>query len=106
MVSIGSLIPQDPHRCTIHIEIIQITKSFLDANYESHEVLDITIKDKNLWHIQLVKFLRDGVLPQDLTKSTKKSFKIKSSHYCMLGDVLYLRGFDSILLICLEWADL
>jgi len=101
MASIGSLIPQDLHQRTIHIEIIQITKSFLDENNESNEVLYITIEDKNLWHIQLAKFLRDEVLPQDLTKSTKKAFKLKASHYCMLGDVLYHQGFDGILLRCL-----
>jgi len=67
--------------------------------------LEITMEDKNLWHIQLVKFLRDGVLPINLTKSAKKVFKLKASQYCMLGDIIYHIGFDGILLIYLEWAD-
>lgn len=70
-----------------------------------HEVLGIIVKDKNLWHDQLVKFLRDGVLPQELTKSTKKMFKLKASHYSILGYVLYYRGFYGILLRCLERVD-
>lgn len=51
------------------------------------------------------KFLRDGVLPKDLTKLAMKSFKLWASCYCTLGDVLYQRGFDGILLCYLEWAD-
>lgn len=70
-----------------------------------HAVLDITMEDKNLWHFQLVKFLRDGVLPIDLMKSDKKAFKLKSSHFCILWDVLYRRGFNGILLRCLEYKD-
>lgn len=46
--SIGSLIPQDPYRCTIHIKVVQIVESFLNINDELYEVLDITIEDKKL----------------------------------------------------------
>ena len=70
-----------------------------------HVVLDITMEDKNLWHIQLVKFLRDGVLPINLIKLANKVFKLKYYCYCMLGDVLYHREFDGILLICIEQAN-
>lgn len=63
------------------------------------------MEDKNLWYIQLVKFLRDGIMPINLTKSSRKAFKLKSSIFYMLGDVLYCRGFDGILVRCLEWMD-
>ena len=63
------------------------------------------MKDKHLWHIQLVKFLGDGVLPINLTKLDKKLFKLKASHFCMLGGILYRRGLDEILLRCLQWVD-
>lgn len=63
------------------------------------------IEDKNLWYIQLVKFLRDGVLPLNLTKLVKKEFKVGASQYYMLGDVLCHRGFNGILLRYLEWID-
>jgi len=62
------------------------------------------MEDKNLWHTQLFKFLRYRVLPKDLTKSSRKAFKIKAFHFCMIGYILYRRGFDGILLRCLEWA--
>ena len=104
MASIGSLIPQNPHQWNIHIEVVQITESALKIDDKMYDVLDITVEGKNLWYDQLVKFLRDGVLPKDLTKSAKKAFKLWASHYCILGDVLYRRGFDGILLRCLEWA--
>jgi len=105
MASIRSLIPQNLCHQNIHIEIVQIIESALEIDDQIYDVLDITIERKKLWYDQLVKFLRDGVLPKDLTKSTKKFFKLRASHYCMLGDILYQRGFDIILLCCLEWID-
>jgi len=45
------------------------------------------------------------MLPKDLTKLAKKDFKLWESHYYMLGDILYRRGFDDILLHYLEWVD-
>ena len=63
------------------------------------------MEDKNLWYTQLVKFLSDEILPINLRKSTMKAFKLKASHFCVLGYVLYCRGFDGILLICLKWVD-
>jgi len=89
MASIGFLILENSHQKTIHIEIDQITQSSLEMDGVEYAVLDITMEDKHLWHTQLVKFLRDGILPINLTNSTKKVFKLKYSHFCMLGDVLY-----------------
>ena len=105
MASIGSLIPQNPHQQNIHIKVIQITELTLEIDDKIYDVLDITIEGKNLWYDQLVKFLRDGVLPKYLTKSAKKAFKLWASHYYILGDVLYRRGFDGILLRFLEWTN-
>jgi len=103
IMSIGSLILQNLYHRNIHIEIVQITKSALKINDHIYDILDIIIEKKK-WYNQLVKFLRDGVLPKDLIKSAKKTFKLWASHYCMLGDILYRRGFDGILLCCLEWT--
>lgn len=63
------------------------------------------MQDKNIWHIQLLKFLGDGVLPINLTKLAKKEFKVKAYHFYILGGVLYGIGFNKILLRCLEWVD-
>ena len=76
MASIRSLILENSHHQNIHIEIVQITKFALDIDDKIYDVLDITIEGKNLWYDQLVKFLRDGVLPKDLTKSAMKAFKL------------------------------
>ena len=75
MASIGSLIPQNSHHQNIHIEIVQITKFYFEINDKIYDVLDITIEEKHLWYDQLVKFLRDGVLPKDITKLSMKAFK-------------------------------
>jgi len=56
--------------------VVQITESALKIDDKMYDVLDITVEGKNLWYDQLVKFLRDGVLPKDLTKSAKKAFKL------------------------------
>lgn len=53
----------------------------------------------------MVNFLKNGVLSQDMSISACHSFKIKASHNCMLGDILYHHGYDGILLRCLEWVD-
>ena len=74
MASIGSLIPQNPHHRNIHIEIVQITKSNLEINDKTYDILDITIEGKNLWYDKIVKFLRDEVLPKDLIKLAMKAF--------------------------------
>jgi len=76
MASIGSLIPQNPHHQNIHIEIVQITKSALEIDDKTYDVLDIIIEGKNLCYDKLVKFLRDRVLPKDLTKLAMKAFKL------------------------------
>jgi len=52
-----------------------------------------------------VKFLRYRIPPLNLTKLGRKAFKLKSSHFLMLGDILYHRDFEEIFLRCLEWVD-
>ena len=98
MASIGSLILQNPYHWNIHIEIVQITESTLEIDDKIYDILDIAIEGKYLWYDQLVKFLRDGFLPKDFTKLPMKAFKLWAFHYYMLGDILYQRGFDGILL--------
>jgi len=105
MVSIGSLIPINPNQRIISIKVIQITQSTIESNKVENGVLDIVMEDKNLWHTQLFKFLKHIVLPKDLIISSKKIFKIKAFHFCIIGYILYCRGFDGMLLRCLKWSN-
>lgn len=66
MDSIGILI------LDIHIDIVHIHQSSLEIDGVEHTFLDITMEDKNLWYIQLVKFLGDGIMPINLTKASRK----------------------------------
>lgn len=51
------------------------------------------------------QILRKWILPINLTKLAKKAFKLKVSHFHMLGGILYCRGFNGMFLRCLEWVD-
>lgn len=106
MASIGLLIPINHNQKIIPIKFIQITQSVIELNKVKNGVLDITMEENNLWHTQLFKFLKDGVLPKDLMKSSRKAFMIKPFHLCIIRDILYHRGFDRMLLRCLEWPEL
>lgn len=88
ITSIGSLIPQNSHHQNIHIEIVQIKESALEIDDKTYDILDIIIEGKTLWYDQLVKFLRDGVLPKDLTKLAMKAFKLRASRYYYIEDGL------------------
>jgi len=75
---IRSLMLENPHQQTIYIEIVQITQSSLEMDGVEHVFLDITMEDKILWHIQLVKFLQDGILPANFKKLARKALKLKA----------------------------
>jgi hypothetical protein len=52
------------------------------------------------WAIEIIQFLRNGLLPED--KVTARRVKIQATRFCLLGEVLYKRGYSEPLLKCLS----
>lgn len=51
-------------------------------------IIDEEVEEENKWHSQLTTFLRDGEILEELTKSTKRAFKVRAMRYCFMGYVL------------------
>ena len=50
------------------------------------------ISFKNYWTTSLASYLRDGVLPDD--KEAARKLKVQATHFILIKDVLYKRGFS------------
>ena len=55
------------------------------------------------WTTLIVSYLRNRTLLEDRNASRK--LKVQSSHFVLIGDVLYKRGFSRPYLRCLAHAD-
>jgi len=51
------------------------------------------------WTTPIISYLKNGTLPED--RNASRRLKIQSSHFVMMGDVLYKRGFSCPYLRCL-----
>jgi len=52
------------------------------------------------WATKIIQFLRNGLLPED--KVAARKVKIQATRFCLLGEVLYKRGYSEPLLKCLS----
>jgi hypothetical protein len=50
------------------------------------------------WRYPLIRYLQDEVLPEEKEEAAR--LKRTATHYAMLGDKLYKRGFSTPLLLC------
>ena len=55
------------------------------------------------WTTLIVSYLKNRMLPEDRNASCK--LKVQSSHFVLIGDVLYKRGFSCPYLRCLAHAE-
>ena len=55
---------------------------------------------KDSWMTPVIRYLKDGVLPEDKRKA--KLLRLKAAHYTMYDDQLYKRGFLTSLLKCVN----
>jgi hypothetical protein len=59
--------------------------------------------DEPEWAIEIIQFLRNGLLPED--KVVAQKVKIQATRFCLLGEVLYKRGYSEPLLKCLSKTE-
>jgi hypothetical protein len=59
--------------------------------------------DEPEWAIEIIQFLRNGLLPED--KVAARKVKIQATRFCLLGEVLYKRGYSEPLLKCLSKTE-
>jgi hypothetical protein len=69
------------------------------------DLMQITLEEEPEpeWASDVIKFLRDGKLPDDKVHSRK--VQMQSARYTMINGVLYRRGYSHPLLKCLSAAE-
>lgn len=99
MASLGSLIPSqdDQDNIIVHVTTLH-NPSYIIGPIINH----IEGDNANPWFSLVKDFLKFGISPQDMTKAERRCFKQKCAKYTLLGDILYKRGYEGILLRCLE----
>jgi hypothetical protein len=55
------------------------------------------------WAREIIQFLRQGLLPED--KVAARKVKMQAARFCLLGEILYKRGYSEPLLKCLSKAE-
>ena len=55
------------------------------------------------WTTLIVSYLKNRMLPEDRNASRK--LKVQSSHFVLIGDVLYKRGFSCPYLRCIAHVE-
>jgi len=60
-------------------------------------------QDEPEWAMEIINFLRNGLLLEDKVAPWK--VKIKATRFCLLGEVLYKRGYSEPLLKCLSKTE-
>jgi hypothetical protein len=63
---------------------------------------DTTLNEPE-WATKIIQFLRNEMLPQD--KVTARKVKIQATWFCLLGEVIYKRGYSEPLLKCLSKTE-
>jgi len=99
MASLGSLIPSQDNQDKF---IIHITTLHKPSCIFGPIINQIKIYNANPWCALVKYFLKLGIFPRDMTKTERRCFKQKCAKYTLLGDILYKRGYEGILLRCLE----
>ena len=63
------------------------------------------IKEQDEWMIPIIRYLKEGWLPEDETEARK--IQIRAARFVIIDDVLYRRGYSLPYLRCtsLEEAD-
>jgi hypothetical protein len=59
--------------------------------------------DEPEWAIEIIQFLANGLLDED--KVAARKVKIQATRFCLLGEVLYKRGYSEPLLKCLSKTE-
>jgi len=62
-----------------------------------------TMPNEPKWATYIIQFLKNGLLPQD--KVAARKVKIQATRFCLLGEVLYKRGYSEPLLKCLSKTE-
>jgi hypothetical protein len=55
-----------------------------------------TTPNEHEWATKIIQFLRNGLLPED--KVAARMVKIQATRFCLIGEVLYKRGYSEPLL--------
>lgn len=58
--------------------------------------------DGNIWFYDVKRYQRDRQYPEGAAENDKKSMSYLSKNFFLAGDALYKRGFDLVLLRCVD----
>jgi hypothetical protein len=82
-------------------QIIVLTKPSITPKANVMEAY--TTPNEPEWATEIIQFLRNELLPQD--KVAARKVKIQATRFCLLGEVLYKRGYSEPLLKCLSKTE-
>lgn len=73
-------------------------------NLETQVICHLTSFDSPLYG-KNYKYLKDNILPLDLSQNQKINFILQSSRYTLITDTLYWHGLDGTPLWCIEYDE-
>ena len=56
------------------------------------------IKEQDEWMIPIIRYLKEGLLPENKTKARK--IQIKAACFIIIDDILYRRGYSLLYIRC------
>lgn len=62
--------------------------------------------DSDEWYSHIVRYLTDGPFPDSANRNTRARIRKLSARYIILSNVLYRRGYDGLLLRCLNKSEI
>ena len=100
MATIGSLleIPQEATQYEFLVEQL-LTPTY--ANDDSNRVCFL-VGPQSPWYHEIYAYLNDGIISPHLTRTQRQNLIQKSSHYVIIANTLYRRGYHDTLSRCLD----
>ena len=79
--------------------------SNLPADEDSSNIVyisKVSLNDSESQYVVLIFYLKNGYAPPELNHKRKRVVRLKANQYEIIGDVLFRRNYDSVLLRFLE----
>lgn len=100
MATIASLL-QMPKMQDRYRFIVEQVSNPAYANPKSQTIRLLDSAQSSIYE-DIYTYLKDNILPPDLSRNQKRNFIRQSSKHTIIADTLYRRGLDGTLLRCLE----
>ncbi|GLJ23983.1 hypothetical protein SUGI_0456280 [Cryptomeria japonica] len=98
--------------------LVSLEDPLVDLNFVIHNLTSPAIEDDSSlvtccdfvdsdeWFSHIVRYLTDGTFPDSVNRNTRARILKLSARYIILSNVLYRRGYDGLLLRCLNKSEI